>query len=323
MVPVRDTAVVMACDEGYLPYAFCLAETIARLHPDRDFDLCVFTPAPADPPAGLAVPDLRVIAPREGNPFLDAQRDARHGMATYLRLLVPSEVAGRYRRVLYLDSDMLPLGGGLDELLGAELHGAALGAVRDNQQWRTPARQVVEFRRATLPAAPYFNAGLLLIDVERFNSERILDRTIALMRSRPDLTMRHDQSLLNLVQYRRWTELSPVWNWQFSWATRFFAGLAEPRLLHFIGPRKPWKDERAELPASYRRVYRDFQQRCYPDHPEIAPADPDRPAWPDRAVRTFVKHAVSAERMRRYLQAFPRPTVTLPPAAPPGTSAPF
>ncbi|HVG48565.1 MAG TPA: glycosyltransferase family 8 protein, partial [Rubellimicrobium sp.] len=292
MAPPRDTAVILACDAGYVPYALCLLDGLARLHLRRDFDLCLFTDAVVVPPPGLAIPDLRVIAPRGDNPFLSVPLFSRHGTATYLRLLVASHVAGLYRRVLYLDSDILPLQpGGIDGLLGADLHGAVLGAVRDNQQWRTPSRHVEEFRRAGLPAAPYFNAGLLLIDVERFEADRILDRSVELMRSRPDLMPRHDQSLLNLVLHRAWTELSPVWNWQHSRSSRFMIPLAEPRLVHFIGPCKPWADEAAQLPASWRRVFRDFQRRCYPDRPGLVTADPDRAAWPDKLAGTFLKHA--------------------------------
>ena len=322
MAAPRDTAVVLACNAGYVPYALALLDGLARRHPDRAFDLCLFTDAAIEPPAGLAFSDLRVIVARGDNPFLAMDGRSRHGTATYLRLLVPSHVRGLYRRVLYLDSDMLPLGPGIDGLLGTELHGAALGAVRDNQQWRTPSRHVEEFRRAGLPSAPYFNAGLLLIDVERFEADRILDRSVDLMRSRPDLMPRHDQSLLNLVLYRAWTELSPIWNWQHSGASRFFIPLAEPRLVHFIGPRKPWADEAAQLPASWRRTYRDFQRRCYPDRPGLVTADADRPTWPTGLAKSFVRHALGAPRMRRYLQAFPHPLATRPPDPLPG-AAPF
>ena len=318
MPPSRDTAVVLACDAGYVPYALGLLDGLARLHPDRDFDLCLFTDAAVEPPPGLAIPDLRVMAPRKDNPFLAVPRRSRHGTATYLRLLIPSHVAGLYRRVLYLDIDILPLGPGIDALLGAELHGAALGAVRDNQQWRTPSRHVEEFRLAGLPAAPYFNAGLLLIDVERFEAERVLDRSVALMESRPDLLLHQDQSLLNLVLHRAWTELSPLWNWQHTRSSRFLIPLAEPRLVHFIGPRKPWADEAAQLPASWRRAYRDFQRRCYPDRPGLVTADPDGPAWPDGLAKSFLRHALGAPRMRHYLQSFPDPLATLAPDPLPG-----
>ena len=61
-------------------------------------------------------------------------------------------------------------GGDFAALLGVDLGARVLGAVRDNMQWRTPSRRPEQFRRLRLPASPYFNAGVLLIDVERFNA---------------------------------------------------------------------------------------------------------------------------------------------------------
>jgi lipopolysaccharide biosynthesis glycosyltransferase len=213
--------------------------------------------------------------------------------------------------VLSLDSDMLPLGGGIERLLAADLHGRALGAVRDNTQWRSPGRRAAEFREAGLPARPYLNAGCLLIDVERFNAEGLLERSVALLGEGGRLPY-VDQLLLNLLLRGEWTEISPAWNWQFTWSTRFFASIAQPRILHFIGPRKPWADTRGELPPSVRAVYRDFQRRCYPDRPELSLGDPDAACWPARPVRTFLRHAMGAEATRRYLLRFPSPWTTRP-----------
>ena len=61
--PARgDRAVVFACDEGYAPFALMAAEAIARLHPDRDFDICLCSDGAAEragepgAPRGAALP---------------------------------------------------------------------------------------------------------------------------------------------------------------------------------------------------------------------------------------------------------------------------
>lgn len=300
-------AVVMACNAGYAPYAFCMAEQIARAHPDRDFDICIFSDEALALPPSLAALGLRLVTLGADNPFLDIPNPSRHGHSTYLRLLVPQHLGQSYDRILYLDSDILLHGGGLDRLMRADLHGRAIGAVRDHQQWRNPARQVAEFRRMGLPQAGYFNAGVLLIDVARFAAKEVLPRAIALMRGKPEVLLRHDQSLLNLLLRDDWAELSPVWNWQYTSASRHFAALAEPRLLHFIGSRKPWADLKNQLPASFRRTYRDFQTRHYPDRPDICTADPSALGWPDKLASSLIRHAISAGRMHSYLARFPDP----------------
>lgn len=301
------TAVVMACNARYAPYAFCLADQIAKAHPDRSFDLCVFSDEPLDLPESLRPLGIIPVALQGANPFLDTPNPSRHGHSTYLRLLVPSHMAGRYDRILYLDSDIIAAGDGIDRLLQADLGGRTVGAVRDHLQWRSPGRQVTEFKARGLPRGRYFNAGVLLVDVERFNALEILPKAVDLMTRHPEALRRHDQSLLNLLLRGDWAELSPVWNWQYTAASRHFASLAEPRLLHFIGSRKPWLDTRAQLPASFRRIYRDFCARHYPDQPALCPADPDPMCWPDKLASSLIRHAVSAARMRAFLARFPDP----------------
>jgi lipopolysaccharide biosynthesis glycosyltransferase len=118
--------------------------------------------------------------------------------------------------------------------------------------------------------------------------------------------------VLNLVLRNRWTELSPVWNWQFTAVTRFHMQAAEPRLVHFIGKNKPWHDVGANTPASFRRVYRQFQRQHYVLRPEICSADPATMCWPERPVWSFLKHALNVRRMHGYLSRFESDFATLP-----------
>ncbi len=301
------SAVVMACDAGYAPYALTLADQIARAHPDRTFDICLFSAKPLTLPPGLESLGVRLETITAPNPFEDGPNASRHGAETYLRLLIPTLVADRYDRILYLDSDIWHQGGGIDRLLASDLHGAPLAAVRDNTQWRTPNRRLPEFRALGRPARPYFNAGVLLIDVAAWLGQDILGQCRGLWSTHAADLTRHDQSMLNLVLDGKWAELSPVWNWQYTWSSRFFADLAEPRLVHFIGKRKPWKDTTNSLPPRYRRAYATF---CAQHFPGAAPVDPDAPAWPTDLGRSFLKHWWSLRSMRRYLARFPDPFTT-------------
>ncbi len=301
---LHRTAVVMACDANYAPYAFFMAEQIALLHPDRTFDLCLFSQDDLDVPPGLVATGLKLMKIPAGNPFCTGVHPDRHGAAAYLRLLIPALVAGRYRRILYLDSDILPMGAGIDRLLGIDMLGSVIAAVRDNVQWRTLRRRVPENRKLGRPAAPYFNSGMLLIDVDRYQSGRMLDRCLRMLADSPEAVLRHDQSLLNLVLAGHWTELSPVWNWQYTWSSRFFADLVEPKFVHFIGPNKPWRDTACALPPRFRRAYRAFAERHYPARLDLAAIDPVRRGWPPKLARAYLKHLLSCGAMTAYLNRF-------------------
>jgi hypothetical protein len=300
-------AVVMACDARYAPYAAALASQIAEAHPARGFDICIASAAPIALPESLAPLNLRMLPLPADNPFAGGPHQSRHGAETFLRLLLPARLAADYDRILYLDSDIWHEGGGLDRLISTDLGGAMLAAVRDNTQWRTPHRRNPEFRAMGRPARPYLNAGVLLIDTNAWVAEGMEARLIALWRDHGAAMTRHDQSLLNVALDGHWAELSPVWNWQWTWTSRHFADLAAPRLVHFIGRRKPWADTQAELPPRFRASYAAFAARHWPDRPDIAPVDATRHGWPRDLRRGLVKHWLAVPAMRRYLDRFPDP----------------
>jgi len=301
------TAVVMACDARYAPYATCLADQIATAHPGRGFDICLASAAPLDLPETLVPLGLRMVPLARDNPFAGGPHQSRHGAETFMRLLLAGMLAGDYDRLLYLDSDIWHAGGGLDRLMTTDLGGAVLGGVRDNTQWRTPARRNPEFRALGRPARPYLNAGVLLIDCAAWVTAGMEARLVDLWRARGDAMVRHDQSLLNIALDGNWAELSPVWNWQWTWSSRHFADLAGPRLVHFIGRRKPWADAAGELPPRFRATYAAFAARHWPGRADIAPVDPLSPGWPSDLRRGFLKHWIAAPAMRRYLDRFPDP----------------
>lgn len=298
-------AVVMACDAGYAPYAMALALSIRQHHWKSEFDICLFTQADFDLPSSMWPLGVRIIRMPGENPFAGGPNVSRHGAETYLRLLIPGVVADQYDRLLYLDSDVLCTGPGLDRLLGADLQGAWIGAVRDNLQWRTPGRAVPEFRAMGRAGKPYFNAGVLLIDVAGWQAAGVERQARALFADHGAALTRHDQSILNLIADGNWAEMSPVWNWQYSWVSRFFADLADPRLVHFIGSGKPWKDTGAALPARFRAPYAALAE----DWPGLTVAPADRGAWPGNLRRSLIKHWLAVPRMAAYLARFPDPFI--------------
>jgi lipopolysaccharide biosynthesis glycosyltransferase len=220
-------------------------------------------------------------------------------------------LAGDYDRLLYLDSDiwldaaLVRAGGGFPRLMAADLGGAVLAAVRDNTQWRTPTRRNPEFRALGRPARPYLNAGVLLVDCAAWVAAEMEDRLVTLWRDQGGAMSRHDQSLLNVALDGNWAELSPVWNWQWTWSSRHFADMAAPRLIHFIGRRKPWTEAGRTLPPRFRATFAAFAARHWPDRTDIVAADPLAPGWPDDLRRGLVKHWFAAPAMRRYLARFP------------------
>lgn len=296
------SAVIMVCDAGFLPYAAYLATSLDQMHPERDFDLVIAGPALPALPSGLT--DIRVHAVDGPNPFNHRSLKKRRSHASYICLMLP-ELLAEYERILYLDCD-IAVNGRIDEVLGADLHDQALGAVRDTQQWRTPGRRPAEFARLGLPTARYLNSGVLLMDTARWRAEGVTEACVEAARN-PDLAkgyVRNDQSAINLALHGRWTELSPIWNWQWTEANRYFADDAGARLIHFIGPKKPWRT--VANPPRFTAGYAPFLRRFFSD----APAPPDTAPRVDRHRRAFLRHWLRAGAMQTYLDRFPTPAST-------------
>ncbi len=300
-------AIVFSCDQGYLPFAAHAAQQISDLNPKRDFDLCICSgKKPFSPPDSLQALDVRVCQIDVGDSFEGLRLDAgRSHDAYYLRIAFPEVFSEQYDRILYLDSDIFVQGGDFSALLDVDIGDHAIAAVRDNIQWRTPNRQV---KRNALPGvqdAAYFNSGMMLMDVKRCVAVDLLGRCLSFGREHANVLTRHDQNLLNAVMNGRWAELSPMWNWQFSWAARLFSTLVSPHIIHFIGPAKPWKDVHAQFEPRFAQSYIRFAAEHFPDFP-LEPLVMPRLA-PDsrRFSKMLVKHFMSRKKMARYLARFP------------------
>lgn len=303
--PARsDRAVVFAADGNYLPYALVAASQLARLAPGRDFDICLCSTETLALPASLAPLGLRLCRVETGAIFDGLRLDARRSPSAYLRLALPAAFEGCYRRLVYLDSDVFIQGGDFPALMAVDIGGHAVAAVRDNTQWRTPGRRPEQFRRLGWPSARYFNSGMQLIDVEAFNERGLLARCLDFGERNKGRLVGHDQTLLNCVLRGEWAELSPRWNWQYTWASRLFETMEDANVVHFIGPKKPWNHAGGELPLRFRRAYRAFLAEHFPDVPPISPDGPPPHRDPAFLRRMLLKHVIATSRTCAYLDRF-------------------
>ncbi|MEH6773841.1 MAG: glycosyltransferase family 8 protein [Cereibacter changlensis] len=298
-------AVVFCCNEAYLPFALHAASQIAALSPERSFDICLCcSEAWLEVPETLQPLDLRICRIDVDGVFDGLRLDANRTHDVYLRIALPTALAEDYDRILYLDSDIFVQGGDFAALLAVDLGNHAIGAVRDNIQWRTPDRKPEQFKRLGIATAPYFNAGVLLMDVPRYNELDLLGRCVELGRREAAQMIRHDQNLYNAVLKGDWAELSPMWNWQYSWAARLFEAMRSPHIVHFIGTLKPWSDRHGEFSPRFARSFDAFLARHFPDRarkPVSSGLLPDH----RQMRRMLIKHFLSAGKLSRYLAQFP------------------
>ena len=220
------------------------------------------------------------------DPAADAGRLPAAGAAGGLRGGVPA--------LLYLDADVFVQGGDFAALLGVDLGSHPSAAVRDNIAVADAgATADAVYRRLGVSGAPYFNAGVMLIDVAGFNGAGGPGALPAASGGRTaERDDPADQNLLNATLHGDWAELSPMWNWQYTWASRLFEAMEDANVVHFIGPRKPWTHDRGRAAAAVPAGLPGVHGRAFPG--AAGRAGRDVAAWrTGRFWRMLVKHLLS------------------------------
>lgn len=218
---------------------------VTVLHDDVDADLRrrVDASLPAEAPAVRWVAaDLSVLG----------DLPAYHlPPSTWFRLLAVDALPPQVERFVYLDVDVL-VRQPLDPLWEIDLDGRPLGAVRSvNYPAIGTWGAFDHWRRYGLdPRLPFFNAGMLVVDVAGWVERRTTPRIIELMGS-GDI---HggDQQSLNIAFAGQWAELDPMWNQQtpllhdgkgghllYDDAT-IDRARESPAVIHFLDRPKPW-----------------------------------------------------------------------------------
>jgi lipopolysaccharide biosynthesis glycosyltransferase len=154
---------------------------------------------------------------------------------TFLRLFLSKWLPSDFERVLYLDIDIL-VKKSLEDIFKHKSD-FVLCAVKGGSSLLSFGSHLQNFN------APYFNAGVLLIDMNKWRQLDVEARIlrIGLMGSYPLM----DQDILNIVFKQKWTELEAVYNLQQmpDAAFRVKDEQRSPAIVHFVGV-KPWNESR-------------------------------------------------------------------------------
>lgn len=160
-------------------------------------------------------------------------------LATYGRLFL-HELLAKVEKVIYLDCDLL-VTGDLAEIYLTPLNGFALAAVRDTviptvgHEWESLVKDLPGLR----PDEPYFNAGVLLLNLTKL---RDLDASALYAQLLRNVEARYaDQSVLNGVFHGQWKAIPARWNRQVQLGREFSVFPDRPRAIwHFASKLKPW-----------------------------------------------------------------------------------
>lgn len=171
-------------------------------------------------------------------------------------LVAPKGVDVAGARMLLLDSDMI-INASLRPLFEIDLEGHPMAAVKD---------MLVESElhaRGRRYDPDYFNTGLLLIDIDMWNSRDIGDRAMRRLAAYPEKPEWPDQDALNDIIRGDWLRLDRRWNFAYCGEDRqwTYEEYSAAYIVHFSGAKPTECRDHPAVPLYDRQADRVMAQR--------------------------------------------------------------
>jgi lipopolysaccharide biosynthesis glycosyltransferase len=231
--------------------------------------------------------------PRPGEAHLNA--------TVYICMLADRFLPPEVERYVKLDCDMI-VRSSVDELAFADIGDAIVGGVRD---FYIPAAAmkggVSQWRRLGLDSrGPYVNGGMMVVDRPSWVAKDIEANSLRYLHEYREHVQFLEQEALNVTLAGHWMPLHPRWNFQVmldefvkngeGWVYAFVDGTeldearANPSIVHFTMPVKPWH-QGADMP------FRDEWWEVAADTPFASAPPAERRPTAMREVKRRIRHA--------------------------------
>ena len=171
----------------------------------------------------------------------------------YTRLFIPHFIPKDIKKIIFLDVDMIMLED-ISKLWHTDLEENIVGAVQDQfiqvvSRWGG----VANYEELGIPEDnKYFNAGLMVIDVEKWEKADITNKVIDCIFEHKKHAVFQDQYGLNAVLALHWFALNPLWN-RYAYSEE-----ERPYLIHFTGRKPIYKSY--EFSEKYREIFFSYLQ---------------------------------------------------------------
>ena len=206
--------------------------------------------------------------------FKNYKLSNRINEVSYYRLLLGNIIPEEINKVIYLDSDLIVFDD-IKKLWDIDLYNKIVGAVPDvgqHTRYVSSNRAIALYKELNIPEhSLYFNAGVLIINLERWRNEKIADVINDYLQKNKEYVNFHDQDGLNAILWNKWYRIDYSWNV----ITDFFEdcgfcieeiGLNKyrkitncPKIVHFTSRHKPWHDKNEHM---YKKIYMMYEERA-------------------------------------------------------------
>lgn len=150
-------------------------------------------------------------------------------LAAYFRILLPI-IVYNVDILFYIDADIICLKDA-SEFFDIKLKENIIAAIPDNEKMNRKRNDSLKLKNHV-----YFNSGVLIIDVKKWNKNKISNRIVTVINKYKDVIKYEDQDALNMVLSKKVRYISK----KFNCINLKDIDVREIVLLHFANHPKPW-----------------------------------------------------------------------------------
>ncbi len=279
MQPIQQAfepvSICFASDDNYAPYLkVAIYSLLCNRNRERSYDIIILHKrisrehqgeilGLADGKSGVSIRFVNVV---EADRELQSDVGCYYAVETNYRLLLFSKLFQNYRRMLYLDCDII-VTGDVGELFDVDLEGKSAAGVEDvGFRWLAYTKRAIFLDNKPYNVlnyctdvlgmkdpGSYVNAGVLLFDLEKCRQKVSFRDVVETLHSRNFFY--NDQDVLNILLEGNIKKVDSKWNYMNNFAFylecvwKVFRELymhlrrEDFRIIHYISAKKPWNGE--------------------------------------------------------------------------------
>lgn len=269
---LEPVSICFASDDNYAPYLkVAIYSLLCNRNRERSYDIIILHKrisrehqgeilGLADGKSGVSIRFVNVV---EADRELQSDVGCYYAVETNYRLLLFSKLFQNYRRMLYLDCDII-VTGDVGELFDVDLEGKSAAGVEDvGFRWLAYTKRAIFLDNKPYNVlnyctdvlgikdpGGYVNAGVLLFDLEKCRQKVSFRDVVETLHSRNFFY--NDQDVLNILLEGNIKQVDCKWNYMNNIAfylecdRKEFRELyldlyrEDYRIIHYISAKKPW-----------------------------------------------------------------------------------
>lgn len=265
----NDIHVVLACNNNYVPYlAVTIQSIIETASKNREYNVYILHSKITDENCAalleMSTGNVKVQFMNVSKLIADKNLYTKHHISeeTYYRALIP-ELLPKVEKVAYIDCDLVVVKD-IAQLYDVDISNYFIGAVKN-----FCSQMMVDYidTEIGIPYIEYFNAGVLLLNLNEFRKNNIAERFFALAQGEKKFNLM-DQDMLNILCNKSVLYLDSRWNvsWQHVfkrenefalldfYKEEYEAIVKDPYIVHYTTEKKAWDYKDAPLADYFWKV---------------------------------------------------------------------